>query len=291
MAIIKNKSKNNFTIISNSILRSKDLSMSEKGLLCYLISLPNDFIIHKTTLTESFDNGYSSISSVFDGLCKKGFIEVVMIANNKEIGIDFEYNIYTECQNKIFLTVGELKKNNTSPICDFPISENPILKNSISENSISENHTLLNTNLKNNIVKDIRYFNKANTSVGIVDDKREIAINTLNYLSSKNKVNYGIVRNGKKVFGKKHLELIFARLKDGYIYEDFVKVIDFKYNDWINTDFAMYIRPETLFNKSKFESYLIAESNSVNKNKKLDNTQKNLTQKQIEIYNRINKNK
>jgi uncharacterized phage protein (TIGR02220 family) len=293
MAIIKNKSKNNFTIISNSILRDKNLTMAEKGLLCYLISLPDNFIIHKTNLVNSFANGYDAISTVFDELCKKGFIEVTMIANNGGVGIDFEYNIYTECQNKIFLTVGEVKNLSSIPIREIPISENPISENPILEFPILENPILLNTNLNlnNNIVEERRYFNKANSPVGVVETKKQIAINILNYLGNKNKVNYGVVRNGQKVFGKKHMELIFARLKDGYDYDDFVKVIDFKYKDWINTNFEMYIRPETLFNKSKFECYLIEALNKIEKNNKTNNSQKNLTQKQIEIYNKIKQNK
>jgi uncharacterized phage protein (TIGR02220 family) len=51
---------------------------------------------------------------------------------------------------------------------------------------------------------------------------------------------------------QKHIK---ARLNEGFGYEDFVTVIDKKYDAWHNTEMAMYLRPETLFG-TKFQSYL-----------------------------------
>ncbi|WP_442774275.1 conserved phage C-terminal domain-containing protein [Lactococcus hircilactis] len=56
-------------------------------------------------------------------------------------------------------------------------------------------------------------------------------------------------------FVEKSLNLIKARLKDGFNLDDFKKVIDIKFNEWSNTDMAKYIRPETLFG-NKFDGYL-----------------------------------
>jgi len=33
-------------------------------------------------------------------------------------------------------------------------------------------------------------------------------------------------------------------------------MLTYKYNEWLNTDFQMYLRPSTLFNKTKFYNYL-----------------------------------
>lgn len=43
MPIIKHSHKSNYVIIPNSLLRDKSLSMREIGLLCYMLSLPNDW--------------------------------------------------------------------------------------------------------------------------------------------------------------------------------------------------------------------------------------------------------
>lgn len=70
----------------------------------------------------------------------------------------------------------------------------------------------------------------------------------INYLNLKANTNY-------RVNNKKTKSLIKARISDGFIKEDFEKVIDIKVNEWLNTDMQRYLRPETLFG-NKFESYL-----------------------------------
>ena len=48
---------------------------------------------------------------------------------------------------------------------------------------------------------------------------------------------------------------IRARLNEGFTRDDFILVIEKKCIEWLGTDMAKYLRPETLFG-SKFESYL-----------------------------------
>ena len=48
---------------------------------------------------------------------------------------------------------------------------------------------------------------------------------------------------------------INARLNEGYVLDDFIAVIDKKFNEWNNTEFEQYLCPETLFGP-KFEKYL-----------------------------------
>ena len=50
---------------------------------------------------------------------------------------------------------------------------------------------------------------------------------------------------------------IKARLSEGYTLDDFKTVIDNKCAEWLGSDMAKYLRPETLFG-NKFESYLNA---------------------------------
>ena len=51
-------------------------------------------------------------------------------------------------------------------------------------------------------------------------------------------------------------EMIIARLKEGYSEEDCQKVIINRLAHWKNTDSEQYLRPSTLFRKSKFDGYL-----------------------------------
>ena len=49
--------------------------------------------------------------------------------------------------------------------------------------------------------------------------------------------------------------LIKARMREGFTVADFKTVIDKKAKAWLGTEFAQYLRPETLFG-TKFEGYL-----------------------------------
>ncbi|HFI0119241.1 TPA: phage replisome organizer N-terminal domain-containing protein [Streptococcus suis] len=54
-----------------------------------------------------------------------------------------------------------------------------------------------------------------------------------------------------------HTKFIKARYKDGYTLEDFKKVIDIKVAKWKNdSEMAKFLRPQTLFSPSNFDSYL-----------------------------------
>ena len=53
-----------------------------------------------------------------------------------------------------------------------------------------------------------------------------------------------------------NVRFINSRLKEGYTVEDFKKVIDNKTAEWKGTEQDQYLRPETLFTASHFESYL-----------------------------------
>lgn len=70
----------------------------------------------------------------------------------------------------------------------------------------------------------------------------------IDYLNNKLGTHY-------KIETKKTRDLIKARFNDGFKLEDFIIVIDKKYEDWKNSEQAKYLRPETLFG-NRFESYL-----------------------------------
>ena len=77
---------------------------------------------------------------------------------------------------------------------------------------------------------------------------REDAKKIIDYLNQKSGSTY-------KAQGK-NLELISDRIKEGFTISDFMIVIDKKVYDWKGTEREEYLRPITLFAKSKFENYL-----------------------------------
>jgi len=53
-----------------------------------------------------------------------------------------------------------------------------------------------------------------------------------------------------------HSRELIARLSEGVDVELIKDMLQYKYNVWKNTEWQMYLRPSTLFNKTKFYNYL-----------------------------------
>ncbi len=76
MAIIKIKKERNFTTLTNQVLQNKELSFAAKGLLCELLSLPEDWVVHMATFTRS-NCGIDKIRTLFTELRQEGYVEVI----------------------------------------------------------------------------------------------------------------------------------------------------------------------------------------------------------------------
>lgn len=78
---------------------------------------------------------------------------------------------------------------------------------------------------------------------------------------------------------------INARFEDGFTLEDFKQVIDTKCDEWLGTDMAKYLRPDTLFG-TKFESYLNQKPRAKPQapNYSIDNSNLGITEEDIERY-------
>lgn len=79
--IIKSKSVDRFTAIDNEIIRSFDLTLEERGLLIFLLSLRHDWVIYKTTLHDRVGCSKGTLDRVFKGLQDKGYIVSVKVIN------------------------------------------------------------------------------------------------------------------------------------------------------------------------------------------------------------------
>lgn len=85
----------------------------------------------------------------------------------------------------------------------------------------------------------------------IMSDKSDDVIpysEIIDYLNQKTGRKFSKKSAGNKKFIK-------SRWNEGYTIDDFKKVIDVKYDEWVSTDMAKYIVPETLFG-NKFDKYL-----------------------------------
>ena len=220
MPIIKNKIKQNYSVIPNEILVNKTLKDGDYRLLLHLYQLPQDWVVNQEQLGREFGLTREQINRRIKSLKEQGFLEIEKVKLGQE---QWEY-IYN-------LVIPDV--TNMSPL-QMSHHEMSLLQMSQPTNY----YNILNTKDIYNTKDNIKEIYKEKDFTDIID-----------YLNNKTNSNY-------KYTGKKMLELIKARLNEGFTLEDFKRVIDNKVNSWGNDDkMVKFLRPETLFS-NKFESYL-----------------------------------
>lgn len=81
--IKRTKRKDNFTILMNEVFQSK-LQADSLGVLCYILSLPDDWVLHKTHLMKHFGIGREKMDRVFKELEASGFMLAMDMIRTKE---------------------------------------------------------------------------------------------------------------------------------------------------------------------------------------------------------------
>lgn len=223
MTKIRKDGDQNFTILSNSVIRDETLSWKARGLFEYLWSLPEDWEFYETEITKHATDGRDSTRSGLDELEEHGYLSRTRERNEK---------------GQVKSAIWILHENPKKPVQEKPVSENPNQGNS----------TLLNTNSTKHLP------NKTRTKdIGQVEPDDIPYKEILDYLNKKTN------RPKNKYFkasSKTNRKLIHARWKEGYRLKDFKEVINNKCFSWMNNpEMFDYLRPSTLFGP-KFEQYL-----------------------------------
>lgn len=97
-------------------------------------------------------------------------------------------------------------------------------------------------------VQKVHTIKTENTKTENNNNKLLICKEVISYLNLKAKKNF-------KVDTASHQKFIKARLKEGYVLEDFKKVVDVMVAKWIGTEYEQYLQPQTLFG-NKMDNYL-----------------------------------
>ena len=95
MAVLKNKTQKNFTMISNTILRDKELSMKDRGVLCTICSLPDGWKFSIEGLSAIVTDGVDAIRASVIKLEKMGYM-----TRSKTRGKDGKYTSEIEVYTK-----------------------------------------------------------------------------------------------------------------------------------------------------------------------------------------------
>lgn len=97
-------------------------------------------------------------------------------------------------------------------------------------------------------VQKVHTIKTENTNTENNNNKLLICKEVISYLNLKAKKNF-------KVDTASHQKFIKARLKEGYVLEDFKKVVDIMVVKWKGTEYEQYLQPQTLFG-NKMDNYL-----------------------------------
>ena len=97
-------------------------------------------------------------------------------------------------------------------------------------------------------VQKVHTIKTENTNTENNNNILSICKEIISYLNLKAKKNF-------KVNTASHQKFIKARLKEGYVLDDFKKVVDVMVAKWKGTDYEQYLQPQTLFG-NKMDNYL-----------------------------------
>lgn len=83
-SIKRKRTGDNFTILSNEFLRDENLSLKAKGLLAYILSLPDDWKIYFEEIEKHHKDGVRAVRSAWKDLELHGYARTTKILDEKK---------------------------------------------------------------------------------------------------------------------------------------------------------------------------------------------------------------
>ena len=146
----------------------------------------------------------------------------------KDVGLLKEVRQGNNLPNRIYISAVDGTVNST--VSELENLQSGTVKTTVSELEILQTNKTDNNEIDNN------------------NNKLLICKEVISYLNLKAKKNF-------KVDTASHQKFIKARLKEGYVLEDFKKVVDIMVAKWKGTEYEQYLQPQTLFG-NKMDNYL-----------------------------------
>lgn len=148
MSVARTHHNKDYTCMSNYVFKDKTLSLKAKGLLCLMLSLPDEWDYSVKGLASLNNDGETSVRTAIKELENRNYVKRCPIRENGKI-IDWEYDIYEKPQmDEDFLDV------------ENPQLENPQLENLVLEN---KDNKVLTDKINNNKIKKDKINNNIHT--------------------------------------------------------------------------------------------------------------------------------
>lgn len=154
--VIRVEKNKNYTVMSNYHLRDKNLTLRAKGLMAFILSLPDEWDYTEMGLVACLKEGRGAIRSALKELENFGYLVRKRIRQPDGTMGTVEYTIYEK------------------PMSEKPMLENPTLDNPTSEKPMLDNRTQIKTKVIN---KDLTSKEEINTKAasGNMDCSPELA--------------------------------------------------------------------------------------------------------------------
>lgn len=117
MAVIRVHKTKDYTVMSNSHFREKEMSLKGKGLLSLMMSLPDDWDYSIAGLTTLSKDGKDSVMSALNELEKFGYLKRTRLTDEKGKFAGYDYDIFEHPQRE--------NPYAENPNTDKPNTENP----------------------------------------------------------------------------------------------------------------------------------------------------------------------
>lgn len=236
MAIRRSKRESNFTMISNVGLKDKRLSFKAKGLLAYMLSLPDDWVFYESEIVNHATDGKQSVRTGMKELEQHGYLVREQRRSNKGEFANVDWIVSDEPLSADATTF--------QPSTDLPSADKPS----------TDNQTLLST-------KELST-NKQSTDSPAKAEPPIPYKKIIGYLNEKADRNFSHIAKSNKDLIKARwngLKRLNKSATDEELYQSFITVIDNKTEDAQDPNHFFkeeYLRPSTLFKESNFDKYL-----------------------------------
>ncbi|TCJ87986.1 UNVERIFIED_ORG: DnaD/phage-associated family protein [Anoxybacillus amylolyticus] len=133
MTIYRIEKKENYVVLDKGFLHDRELSWQAKGLLAFMLSMPNDWVFNMKDLQNRSKNGRDATYRIMKELIEAGYVTRVENRDGGKFG-------------KVEYVVHEVKQ---SPHTESPDTVPPCTENPYPGNPYPENPPLLNNNNTN----------------------------------------------------------------------------------------------------------------------------------------------
>ena len=262
MAVFRVNKTKNYTIMSNTHLKDRRLTLKAKGLLSMMLGFPEDWNYSIAGLVAICKENETAIKSALEELKKTGYLVVTkMMPNETNSGrIEYIYDIFEqpcELQEEGMQGVENLSVENPSQLNTKKLNTKKLNKKNNIKNKQKSDLTKTSTGNGLELIRE-----KITSKKGAADNQAvETVISHLNELAGTR----------YRPTNVNTIKVITARLKEGYTVDDLRLVVSYKCDEWMGTDMQKYLRPETLFRPSKFEGYLNAATSGAPVRKRASN--------------------